>query len=157
MKILLLSDSHGSDSVFYDAYDAEKPDMILFAGDGVRGMLEFRDCYLCPAVDTYIVCGNCDRDFRGDFYYSQTVALPGHRVYLTHGHVERVKEGLSLLASGAKLNQCDIAVYGHTHRPADFVKDGVRLINPGAAAAGFYGVLTVTAGSNGIDVEIKRI
>ena len=155
MKLLLLSDSHGAESVFYSAYDAEKPDKVLFAGDGIRGMLEFRDCWLTPAVETRIVCGNCDFDFYGEFVFSQPVNAAGHRIFLTHGHREHVKTGLSYLTSAARLEGCDIAVFGHTHEPLSVSKDGILLVNPGAAASGRYGILEIDTG--GVSVSLKRV
>lgn len=155
MKILLLSDSHGIDGTFYEAYDREKPDKVFFAGDGISGMLEFRDCYADPSVETYMVCGNCDFDHFGEFEFSQTINVKGRRVFLTHGHREHVKSGLSYLVAEAKLRGCDVAVFGHTHVQADISKDGVRTVNPGAAASGRYGLITID--DSGIEVSLKKI
>ena len=54
------------------------------------------------------------------------------RVFYTHGHNYGVKSNLYTLAREAKSRGCQIALYGHTHRPSIDEVDGITLINPGS-------------------------
>ena len=57
----------------------------------------------------------------------------GHKIYAVHGHREGVGMGLSALRYNALQNECDIALYGHTHIPyLDENEDDVTILNPGS-------------------------
>ena len=53
-------------------------------------------------------------------------------ILLTHGHYYGVSMGAEGLADEAKSRGCDIAMYGHTHRPFLDRIDGVTVLNPGS-------------------------
>ena len=55
------------------------------------------------------------------------------RVFLTHGHLFGVKSGLDTLAAAAKDMGAQLALFGHTHQALLEERNGVTLLNPGAA------------------------
>ena len=143
MKLIIASDIHGSAhwcEKLLEAYNNEKPDSLLLLGDvlyhGPRNSLP--DGYspadvikmLNPIADKILcVRGNCDGevdDMVLDFPVLGEFAViydGENRIYACHGHKEfpKVPEG-------------SIIISGHTHVPVDYVKDGVRFINPGSVS-----------------------
>jgi hypothetical protein len=52
---------------------------------------------------------------------------------LTHGHYHYVSVGTRDLSEEAKANDCDIVMYGHTHRPfLDQSDPELTVLNPGS-------------------------
>ena len=132
MKVLVLGDSHGNDRYVAMALDREWPiDAMLHLGDAQEDEDEFALILAGEDVPLFMVKGNCD-------YYSsmaedRILELCGHRIFMTHGHHCRVSYGTGHLAEIALLNNCSIAIYGHTHRPE--IDDGIRgllILNPGS-------------------------
>lgn len=111
------------------AIEQERPfDAFIFLGDG-------EDEYSAVTMnmggtDTYCVRGNCD-------WGSMTttvaaVEVKGHRFLICHGHTFGVREGLDRLSSAAVLNDCEAALFGHTHCRCLCKEDGITLFNPGS-------------------------
>ena len=144
MKILSVSDSHGCFERFYEICLLEKPDIILFSGDGAKDAMEME--FLFPGIKFYIVKGNCD-------YYEYTVEdevlieLEGLKVFLTHGHVYGVNRNYSELIKKSFTKDLDIPVIGHTHIP-DRINVSIKekemvLFNPGAILNNSYGIIEI--------------
>jgi len=57
-------------------------------------------------------------------------------IFITHGHMYNVRDELDTLVYKAKKENCQIALYGHTHIPYYRVIDGVAVVNPGTAGMG---------------------
>lgn len=122
MQIGLISDTHGL--LRPEAVAALMGvDLIFHGGDiGAPEILEA----LSEIAPISVVRGNNDQAQE----WSQ---IPDHQYHEL--------EGLRLLQihdkadAPAKLKEkaADIVLFGHSHRPADFVWDSVRYINPGAA------------------------
>lgn len=51
---------------------------------------------------------------------------------MTHGHKEKVKEGLTNLYYKALSLSCDIVLFGHTHIPLKIQEGSIFFINPGS-------------------------
>jgi len=153
MKILLVSDTHRDVGRIVQVLAAcRDADLIIHCGDVDR------DCdyiaertYACPFL---AVCGN--NDYFSSRPYSLVDEVEGHRIYITHGHKERVKSGYSGLVAAAKANGGDMAFFGHTHRQTDTTEDGIHLINPGALCGmyGSYALLTVTKDAVCVDFHV---
>ena len=60
------------------------------------------------------------------------LTIRGFVVYMTHGHKMYLSQENMLFK--AKQKQCDIFLFGHTHRPFYEVIDGIHFINPGSAS-----------------------
>lgn len=128
MRILIVSDTHGSLRNFDTVIEREKEiDMLLHLGD-VEGDDDYMEAVMnCPV---HIVGGNND-------YFSR---LPGeielrigkYKVFMTHGHGYYVSMDTKRLKQAARARGADIAMYGHTHRPDIDLVDGVKVINPGS-------------------------
>ncbi len=154
MKILVLSDSHGSVSKIISAIDREKPDYVIFLGDKVSDILEVCDDY--SGVRFIIVSGNCDGpgSFTGLSERIVTV-LDDVTFYITHGHNERVKSGYMELISKAFEFDVNIALFGHTHMTCKNNYSGLELLNPGSIGQGDYGVVLLN--DRKIETYLKNI
>ncbi len=136
-KILIVSDSHGESSNIRLAIDRERPDMLIHLGDitaearEVENWLNESKGEPVPAV---FLRGNCDRPSRRSLQEKAVFSLNGHRFFCTHGHLLSVNYGLQNLTYAALEEECDIALFGHTHVPCDEEWMGVRMLNPGSIA-----------------------
>jgi uncharacterized protein len=128
-RVGLISDTHGRlrpqvFSVFAGV------DAILHAGDigGLDILTELR-----TIAPVYAVHGNTDGfDIRGVAPENVAVDLGGRRIVVAHGHLLGSPTPANLRSA---FPECDVIVYGHTHRP---LIDDTRLplvVNPGAAGA----------------------
>ena len=126
-RVLILSDSHGRNENIQLALEkAGKIDLMIHLGDVGR---EYLQVERMAGVPTYMVAGNNDY---GGFLRDMCVIYIGcHKVLLTHGHRQGVHFGVDRLRYLALENECDIAMYGHTHVP--FLDEGdVTILNPGS-------------------------
>lgn len=140
MKLLLFSDTHRRLDCCYAALE-EYPDCegVLHMGDVEQDAQRLAKTAGVPVT---AVCGNNDY-FHPQYPAYDILELDGVRVFLTHGHNYGVRSGdFFRLARAALQNGCQIALFGHTHIPYLGELDGITLCNPGAAAFGYYGVLT---------------
>ena len=130
MRILIVSDTHRQILYLHDVLKKiGKIDALIHLGD-VEGQEEYvRSILPCPA---YIVCGN--NDYFSNLPRELELELGGHKILLTHGHYYRVSMTTAILADEAKARDCDVAMYGHTHRPDAHREDGVLILNPGSLA-----------------------
>ena len=125
---VILSDSHGRNKRGFQKLlplFAEN-DYIVHLGDGSADMREVLSAY---PEKTYLCRGNCDFSFGEEEF---VIEAEGFSVLCCHGHRYGVKSGLSRLAAHARERDCEIALYGHTHRAKIETVDGVLCINPGA-------------------------
>ena len=151
-RILVMSDSHGETEGLRKAIQQvwrQFPgpiDAYVHCGDGawsfrgLTGELFYHD----PKAQFHVVKGNCD--FGADVADDDTFELGGWRIFVCHGHRYRVKMGLTLLAYAAAERQCALALYGHTHIPAEDTSGGVTMLNPGAVEDGRIGLLELEEG-----------
>jgi putative phosphoesterase len=130
MKILIVSDTHRKILYLEEVLgQVGAIDALIHLGD-VEGQEEYIRTKLdCPA---YIVCGN--NDFFSNLPRELELELGGHRILLTHGHYYRVSMTTALLKDEAIARNCDIVMYGHTHKPEVRRESGVTLVNPGSLA-----------------------
>ena len=137
LRALILSDIHGETTtlrwLLEEVWKQVGPiDAYICLGDGVRdfdnaeAFIRSRD----PHASMYAVRGNCD--FISNYPERLVIRLGGLGIYMTHGHIHRVKGGLDYLRGAAREANADIALYGHTHR-ANVEYTTPWLINPGAA------------------------
>ena len=130
MKVLIISDTHGRDKWLNQVIEKERGlDRIIHLGD-----LEGAEDYLetiapCPVE---IVSGN--NDFFTDYPREKIIEISGYRIFLTHGHYYGVSFGRERLAEIARMQGCQMAMYGHTHCPEIDEVEGIRVINPGSLA-----------------------
>lgn len=156
-RILVVSDSHGrNENVRIAIEDAVKKggpiDAMIHLGD--VGM-NFHEVSQMAGVSTYIVRGNCDS--AGELMDRNIIKFGTHTVYATHGHRQQVQYGLDTLRYVALQNECDIALFGHTHVPCINEGSDVSFYNPGSVTLprqgdhkATYGILEI-----GDDASVK--
>lgn len=126
-RILLMSDSHGNYNNMNKAVALEKPDMVLFMGDGWRDLRDLRARY--PKLEIHSVLGNCDWT---EGPSEQVLEIEGHRVMMCHGHEYFVKSSLLSLSLAAHQAEADVVLFGHTHKVFYDWHDGLVMVNPGS-------------------------
>ena len=144
MKILVMSDSHGSKNNILDAVEIESPDHILHCGDNNRDCDVIVSMY--PGIPLRSVKGNCDRHAAG--MDMDEFILGEKRFFMTHGHLFGVKTGRTSIINTAVNRGVDILLFGHTHIPHYSIIDDLIVINPGSIGAGgkSYAVLEIKNG-----------
>lgn len=141
MRALVVSDTHGFTgrlgNILMAAEASGRLDAVIHLGDGYHDFSAFAG----KLPPLYQVAGNCDL---GRTDTQDVLLLGGARLLLTHGHLFHVKLGLDGLLGRAAEEKAQAALYGHTHKQACEIRQGILLLNPGAAMDGRYAVLTVS-------------
>lgn len=123
MKIVLVSDNHGSLKVLKDILNIhQNADYYLHCGDS-----EMTASMIRPFVG---VRGN--NDFGLDYPDYRVIEIDGHRVLVIHGHRYVFFNSIEPLIKKAQELVCDVVFFGHTHMYFDQEIDGIRFINPGS-------------------------
>lgn len=132
LRILVMSDSHGRNENVELAIAQVREEigefqMLIHLGD----VGDAREIESLAGVPCYIVRGNTDYDAK--LLNANVIEAGGHRIFATHGHLYQVDMRLDLLRFAALENDCDIAMYGHTHVPyLDEDPDDITILNPGS-------------------------
>lgn len=156
-KILLVSDTHGFHENLREAVLREAPfERMLHMGDTEGWDAVIRDIAGVP-VD--IVSGNCD--WASTLPSENTLTIDDVHIFMTHGHEYYVTTGMEVFLEAAAASGCQVALFGHTHRPLLLDYEGVLVANPGSISRPrqsdhkpSYGILTI--GEDGVpDIEIK--
>ena len=153
MKILAVSDSHGSDGTLERILQREPDcDVLVHLGDGAKDM----DLLLryTAGRQVYFIKGNCDPGGAG-LAEKQVFTVEGKKILACHGHRFNVKTGPDALYFEGLKENADICLYGHTHVQAADRAGNMLLLNPGAARSGFYAVIGIADGQ--IRYELKRL
>jgi len=123
IKILICSDSHGDVDTMCGAAEKEKPDMILYLGDGIADAEELSA--QSPNIEMIKVPGNVDSQ-KEDEEWMQYTEICGKRFMMMHGHTfftgkemtqnEMAQARLNILDFMSE-NNVDITLHGHIHEP----------------------------------------
>lgn len=127
MKVLVVSDTHKKNALFYDVLEQQKPDLVIHCGDAEGSEEEFEQVADCPV---YIVLGN--NDFFSYLPRELMLDIGPYKVWVVHGHNYYVSMGNENLKREAAAKGADIVLYGHTHRPFIDLEDDVMAVNPGS-------------------------
>lgn len=153
MKILVFSDSHTDTMTMCDVTRKEQPDMLLHLGDHSKDAIMLAAAF--PSIPLRGVRGNTD--LTGEDILEECIL--GKRLFLTHGHLYGVKNGLHDLREAGIQKQADIVLFGHTHRPHLDCFGGCFLMNPGSislrirnARPASYGVICIEEGNITCDI-----
>lgn len=139
MRIVVISDSHRRLSVIDKILQEQSPaKYVFFLGDNTADIENFEFFY--PDKTFFTVCGNCD--FRSAFPLSGIAEVAGKRIFFAHGHTLGVKSSLERLFEAAKRNDCDIALFGHTHISKILYEQGIYFVNPGSCGKPIDGKAT---------------
>lgn len=128
MKIILVSDTHGREEKLKGVLKKTgKPDAVFHMGDSERGQEYMENVVGCPL---YMVRGNCDYGI--SLPEKLVVDMGGHRFYISHGDREWVNSDLIRLRENARMNNADVALFGHTHKAVIDYNEGITAVNPGS-------------------------
>ena len=136
MRILVVSDSHGTRHFMCRCVEVLKPDMILHLGDYYEDGEALHETY--PDIRFLQVPGNCDvgRIPMGA-RYTLTPKPEEVRIFMTHGHIQHVKFGLGALIADGRKAGAKLILFGHTHVPhLEQTDDGIWVMNPGTCGHG---------------------
>ena len=123
MKILVMSDSHGSNQTLERIMQLhEDADLMIHCGD-----IETSE-YAYPNLKT--VRGNNDLYY--DYPEKLILSIAGHRILVVHGNQCYFYNRVAFFTKMAKEADCDIVCYGHTHVAQLDEEDGITLLNPGS-------------------------
>lgn len=137
MKILVLSDSHSTLSFMRACIRAVKPDAVVHLGDHYDDGAAMQEEFSISRF--YQVPGNCDK-YRLYKPVPETLVekVCGVKLFMTHGHIHRVKMGLGALIADARRTGVQAVVFGHTHEAVcRQEEDGLWVVNPGNC--GYFG------------------
>ena len=159
MKVLVVSDTHGSLRNLERAVEAEAPfDLVIHCGD-VEGQERSVES-ICHAA-SWIVAGN--NDFFGKLPKELTFMVGGHKAFLTHGHTYHIGYEPERVIAAARSRGCSLLFVGHTHVPQLYEKEGVLVMNPGSLTyprqrnrLPSYGVLEISADGK-LRAELKYL
>lgn len=141
MRILVISDTHGSNLNFEKAVEKSAVDAIIFLGDGLSDIKEYMQIY--KDIKFYYVKGNCD------YSNEQTIGfeiIAGKKIMFTHGHLFDVKNTLTKIKNSAQTKGAEILLFGHTHNAYTDFYNGIHIFNPGSACnfgKSTYGILQI--------------
>jgi len=135
VKIGVISDTHIPDrsehvpKVILDAF--KHVDLIVHAGDMVslRVIDELKKS--CPRI--VAVSGNMDPEaVRKKYPVKEVLEILGYRVGLMHGAGPAANLP-ELLKDAFKADDCDLIIFGHSHKPMNEKIGAVLFFNPGSA------------------------
>ena len=156
MKLLVISDSHKNIIRMHWAVDYVMPDVIVHLGDHISDAQKLRDSY--HNIHFYMVTGNCDFN---EFGKSELMLpLGGVKIFITHGHIYRVKSGLASLVGKARELDADLVLHGHTHRASVHNDGKLWIMCPGQMErhdkiqAASYGVVIIEEGQFECGIEM---
>ncbi len=129
-KILIVSDTHRKDDHLEQVIKEQVPlDFFIHLGDA-EGSETLIEEWVNEGCQLAMVMGN--NDFFSSLEREIELELGPHRILLTHGHYYNVSLGPEGLYQEAVDRNCDIAMYGHTHRPYLGKIGQVTILNPGS-------------------------
>lgn len=149
LRALVLSDIHGEEAnlrwLLEQVWKEFGPiHAYLCLGDGVRDF-ERAESFIRRRDEhalMYAVKGNNDWCDESSF---RIIELEGVRIFMTHGHNQRVKSSLYYLQDAVRDANCAVGLYGHTHS-ANIEMNVPLLVNPGAVCSDRCAILEIEKG-----------
>ena len=130
MRVIVFSDTHGNQAAADKIIqDNNSCDHFIFLGDGTYEVNILKSKY--PEKSIFSVAGNCDKGIEPT---SAVIELFNTRIYMTHGHLYNVSEGIDEIVKNAKKEKAMIALFGHTHKRFYEEINGIFVLNPGSAS-----------------------
>lgn len=124
---IVISDTHGNRAAIesLDPLFAES-DYIIHLGDtsGDGTLIQRR-----YPEKTYLLNGNCDLMRCGES--ESIIEVEGVKIFACHGDRYGVKHSYERIAQKALEEDCQVALFGHTHQATEEEIYGVKLFNPG--------------------------
>lgn len=128
MKLVVFSDNHrNKDVVEWIVTTNQDADRIISLGDS-----EMKEHEL-SSMGIFGVKGNYP--FEPDFPLDLIMTFENIRFLITHGHRYFVKTGLYNIKTAMIANDCDVALFGHTHQALILLEDDLLFLNPGSTTS----------------------
>lgn len=155
MKILVMSDSHGSEDNMLLAARKVCPGLIIHLGDCVRDTRCLEEHY--PNIPLWRVRGNCD--FGSFEAESGLEEVDGVRIFFAHGHNHGVKINLDSFCNSVCFSGSALGLYGHTHRARWNQLAGIEILNPGSIGDRLHPTYAVveTVGNGAFSCRIHEL
>lgn len=140
-RYLIFSDSHGNRETLLAQAERIPCNGVIHLGDHESDAMWLLERTNGPVI---AVRGNCD--LGGTAPSVRVITLSGLPFFITHGHTFSVKSGIEDLVSAAREHGAAVLLFGHTHVPILENRNGLLIMNPGAARNGAYGVIEIENG-----------
>lgn len=128
MRIYVISDTHGKIDKAIEIYHTlAEIDLIVHLGDHWNDGKRMKEQLNVPLIG---VKGNMDGSFTREGYH--ILETDFGKIFLSHGHMENVKQSYANIMYKAESLQCRAAFFGHTHIPLFHESEGFYLLNPGS-------------------------
>lgn len=127
VKILIVSDTHKSVELCERSLKPEQPaDLLIHLGDYVEDGEQ-----LSQKLGIKLISVRGDNDF-SKVEIERELEISGLKIFLAHGHSYNIDDGLDELYVEARRRSARVALFGHSHCPGIFSRDGVIMLNPGS-------------------------
>lgn len=156
MKIIVISDSHGSINSALEILKAQDYDLIIHLGDNSEDARKIQDKLKQEII---FVRGNCDY-YNLDASLEKVIEIEGKKIFISHGHEYGVKSSLDRIYYRGRELGADLVLFGHTHL-AYIDKSDIILFNPGSISLpkpgkkASYGIIEIH--KDGIRTKLKEI
>lgn len=127
MKIIVVSDTDKDYERYNNVVMRTDADCYIHLGDGAHEFADVAQNY--PKKEFVFVKGDCDFCEASE---TQVLTVGKYKLFVTHGDRFDVSRGLNKLVAAAKNEECNIALFGHTHVYRTEYIDGIYLMNPGS-------------------------
>lgn len=128
LLIAVISDTHRMEKyIELGRKYIKEADVLIHLGDNSEDIKELIKDFKGVV---YGVRGNCD--YSTIYPTEQILDILGKKIFITHGHLYRVKNNLNNIYYKAKELNADIVLFGHTHEHVLTEEDGIVLMNPGS-------------------------
>ena len=122
-RIILISDNHRVEKAIADIRNQYcRGEILVHCGDSEM------PAYM---LEGYVAVQGNNDDYKA-YPDRRILKVAGHSILILHGHRDMFFGQYGMLAEKAKSQECDIVMFGHTHRYFDDEIDGVRILNPGS-------------------------
>lgn len=159
MRVLVISDTHRKHDNLEIVLEKERPiDLLIHLGDAEGSEDYIAAVAECPVE---IVAGNCD--FFSVLPAELIIKVDQYKVLITHGHYYSVNTGIEDIKKEAEGRDCDMVIFGHTHRPLIQYEKDLIVMNPGSLSYPRQDgkrpsyIMMETGTEKGLDLQIKYL
>lgn len=129
MRIGVVSDTHGYiERAIKSLKSITGLDLIIHLGDHVSDAKNIEEEM---NLEVIYVRGNCDL-LDVDVDEEKVLEMEGKKIFITHGHIYDVKNGITKLFFKGKEINADIILFGHSHMSTKLIHENMLIFNPGS-------------------------
>lgn len=127
MRILLVSDTHGRSDELIEAVKGQEFDRLFHLGDYVED-----GEYIAQSLGLAATIVRGNGDLGSSYKDEEILEIKGKRIFMTHGHLYNIRQGLTSICYKALEEDLDLALFGHSHIPVNIREGKVIIMNPGS-------------------------